>query len=155
MLPKLDDNVIIVVVLTWWLFFIALEIRSNCHGLYKYVTNNDPTHKVLTQLLFRQNSFVLLCKAGLGPKSTYSTELLLENNHCKCNYFQDSTAKNALFPKQRSNPIIRKKNEEHSRMIWWVITSNRKHNLCHCILFHFKHNGKMQYKSKDKADRET
>lgn len=33
-------------------------------------------------------------------------------------------------------------------MIWWVITSNRKHSLCHCILFHFKHNGKMQYKSK-------
>lgn len=109
MLPKLDDNVIIVVVLTWWLFFIALEIRSNCHGLYKYVTNNDPTHKVLTQLLFRQNSFVLICKAGFGPKSTYSTELLLENNHCKCIYFQDSTAKNALFPKHRSNPIIRKK----------------------------------------------
>lgn len=35
-------------------------------------------------------------------------------------------------------------------MIRWVITSNRKHSRCQCILFHFKHNGKMKYKSKDK-----
>lgn len=78
MLPKLDDNVIIVVVLTTtivvWSFFIVLEICSSCHGLYKYFTNNDPTHKVLTQLLFRQNSFVLISKAGFGPKA-----LILQN----------------------------------------------------------------------------